>query len=311
MAKKRKVKKSRVILLGIIFFLIICIIALLLWFVFSLFTNKTMTVQAYEPSVQTLNIDLNANNYLIAKDEDDHLDILYAKDEHEKIYPASLTKIMTMMVTLDYTDDIDEVLTVMEEDLAGLIEANASVYGLSVGDEISINDALYGLILESGADCANLLKRYVEEKGHDFVELMDQKAQALGMKDTDFANVTGLDDENNYTTVYDLGLLMIEAFKNDNARTILSTMHHTSDSGYSFDASMSALEGAGNDKAHVLGGKTGFTYIAHLTISAVVENDKGEIYFVILADADENGEDGRGAHLQDIADILASYFAKW
>ncbi len=311
MAKRRKIKKSRVVLLGVIFLLMITIISLLIWLVLYFIGTEEWTAQAYVPQVKTLELELNANNYLIAKDEDGDLDIIYAKDEHERIYPASLTKIMTMMVTLDHTDDIDEVLTVTDDDLAGLIEANASVYGLAVGDEISIRDALYGLILESGADCANLLKRYVEDKGYDFVELMDQKASMLGMKDSDFANVTGLDDENNYTTVYDLALLMTEAFKNDNARTILTTMHYTSDDGYAFDATMSALEGAGSEKAHVLGGKTGFTYIAHLTISAVVENDKGEIYFVIMADADENGDDGRGAHMQDVADILESYFAKW
>lgn len=313
MAKKRKIKKSRVaILMAIACVLMAVVISLVVYLFVSITGQKTLTACAYEPTSRKLDIPIHANNYIVIKNDKDKLKVLYADGEHDKIYPASLTKIMTMMVTLDYTSDIDEELVVSQEDLDGLIEANASVYGLEVGDAITIKEALFGLILESGADCANILKRYVEQKGVDFVSEMNEKAQAIGMKDTHFANVTGLDDTQNYTTVYDLGLLLREAFKNDNAKEILSSMEYTSDDhGYHFEATMSDLADLDIANAKVLGGKTGFTYIAHLTIASVVENDYGEIYFIILADADENTQDGRAAHMVDVKDILETYFARW
>ncbi len=261
-------------------------------------------------SYNTLDIEVNSANYLIAKVDSDGLRTLYAYGEDEQIYPASLTKVMTMMVALDYTYDIDTELTVTSDDLAGLIAANASVAGLSVGDTITIKEALYGLILESGADCANLLKRYVEEQGYDFIELMNEKASDLGMTSTHFANVTGLHDDENYTTLSDLSKLFRYAINNDNAYAVLTTMYFE-EGGYYFESTLSSLDDDGTDTFSILGGKTGFIYESHLNIFAIVESDEGEIYFIIMAGADEQGEDGYSSHYADVKDIVATYFARW
>lgn len=311
MAKKRKIKAGRVaVLLMAIVILLVSILGGMIY-LFELVSQKDKVLQACQvpmDTYQTLDIPLNSENYVIARVDDEER-ILYAKDLNERIYPASLTKIMTMMVTLDHTQNINEMLTVKDEDLEGLIEANASVFGLASGDEISVIDALYGLILESGADCANLLKRYVSDQGYDFIELMNEKAADLMMKDSHFSSVSGLHEDDNYTTVYDLMLLMREALKNDNARTILETMTY-SDDGYEFYSTLSSYEDIFTTADYkVLGGKTGFTYEAHLCIAAVVAKD-GDTYLVILANADENGEDGRSAHLEDVLDILETYFVR-
>ena len=311
MAKKRKLRPDRIfILLGICIVLTALIIGLLIW-LFT-YTGDVRDSSCYYDleTYNTLDIDLNSANYLITKVDSDGLRTLYAYGEDEQIYPASLTKVMTMMVTLDYTYDIDTELTVTTEDLAGLIEANASVAGLSVGDTITIKEALYGLILESGADCANLLKRYVEEQGYDFIELMNEKASDLGMSSTHFANVTGLHDDDNYTTLSDLAKLFRYAINNDNAYAVLTTMYFE-EGGYYFESTLSSLADDGTDNFTILGGKTGFIYESHLNIFAVVENEEGEIYFIIMAGADEQGEDGYQSHYRDVMDIMATYFARW
>ncbi len=298
------------ILLGICIVLTALIIGLLIW-LFT-YTGDVRDSSCYYDleTYNTLDIDLNSANYLITKVDSDGLRTLYAYGEDEQIYPASLTKVMTMMVTLDYTYDIDTELTVTTADLAGLIEANASVAGLSVGDTITIKEALYGLILESGADCANLLKRYVEEQGYDFIELMNEKASDLGMTSTHFANVTGLHDDENYTTLSDLAKLFRYALNNDNAYAVLTTMYFE-EGGYYFESTLSSLADAGTDSYTVLGGKTGFIYESHLNIFAVVRSDEGEIYLIIMAGADEEGEDGYQSHYRDVMDIMATYFARW
>ena len=312
MAKKRKIKKGRVVfLLSIIFILLGLIVAGIISLFISLSNNKALTACAHDMTMtQSLDFDVNSSSYIIIK-EDEIPRTLYAKDEHERIYPASLTKIMTMMVTLDHTVDINDTLTVTEEDLSGLIEANASVYGLEVGDQISVHDALYGLILESGADCANLLRRYIEDQGYDFISLMNEKAASLGMRDSHFANVTGLDDEENYTTVYDMALLLHEALQNDNAQAVLTTMYYESPDGYDFESTLSPLESYNSEEARALGGKTGFTYIAHLTIATVIEDERNDTYLVVMANASEDGDDGRRAHIEDVHDIMENLIVRW
>ena len=311
MAKRRRLRLDRIgILLGTCIILVVLIVLMLIW-LFT-YTGDVRASSCYYDfySFNTLDIDLNSTNYLIAKVDSDGLRTLYAYGEDEKIYPASLTKVMTMMVVLDHAYDIDTELTVTSADLAGLIEANASVAGLSVGDTITIKEALYGLILESGADCANLLKRYVEEQGYDFIDLMNEKASELGMSSTHFANVTGLHDDENYTTLSDLSKLFRYAIDNDNAYAVLTTMYFN-DGDYYFESTLSSLTDDGTDNFTIAGGKTGFIYESHLNIFAVITNEDGEIYFIIMAGADEEGQDGYSSHYVDVADIVATYFARW
>ena len=311
MAKRRRLRLDRIgILLGTCIVLVALIAAGIIWL--FVYTGDVRASSCYYDlaSYNTLDIDLNSANYLITKVDSDGLRTLYAYGEDEKIYPASLTKVMTMMVTLDYTYDIDAELTVTSNDLAGLTEANASVAGLYVGSTITIKEALYGLILESGADCANLLKRYVEEQGYDFIELMNAKASELGMSSTHFANVTGLHDDENYTTLSDLSKLFRYAIDNDNAYAVLTTMYFN-EGDYYFESTLSSLDDEGTDTFTIAGGKTGFIYESHLNIFAIITSEEGEIYFIIMAGVDEQGSDGYRSHFVDVADIVATYFARW
>ena len=131
--------------------------------------------------------------------------ILYQKDSNTKRLIASTTKIMTFLVALSYAKDkLDEKVTVGEEVL--------KMYGtnmyLSIGEELTLRDLLYGLMLRSGNDAAVVIATYVGGGIEEFVELMNLKAKEIGMNNTVFNNPHGLDEETkNYSTAYDLGIL--------------------------------------------------------------------------------------------------------
>ena len=117
--------------------------------------------------------------------------VLYEKNADEKRYPASTTKIMTALLTLEHVDDLDKLVEVTEEDFKG-VEADSSKAGFKVGEQVPVIDLLYGLLLPSGNEAANTLARYVGGSVGDFVQMMNKRAQELGCKNTHFVNPNGL-----------------------------------------------------------------------------------------------------------------------
>ncbi len=147
---------------------------------------------------------------------------LYEKNAEEKRYPASTTKIMTALIVLENVDDLEQKVTVTQEDFNG-VEADSSKAGFVVGEEVSIMDLLYGLLLPSGNEAANTLARVVAGDVPTFVEKMNARATDLGCTGTHFANPNGLHDDNHYTTAHDLFRITQEAMKNETFCDIVST----------------------------------------------------------------------------------------
>ncbi len=147
-------------------------------------------------------------------------EILYAKDIYEKRYPASTTKILTAYLALKY-GDLDDVITVSSSALS--IPWDSSVCGLKAGDRISLHDLLYGLLIVSGNDAANVIAEYISGGTKEFCELMNREAEALGAVDSHFVNPHGYPDENHYTTVYDLYLIFQKALKLPEFRDFIGT----------------------------------------------------------------------------------------
>lgn len=147
---------------------------------------------------------------------------LYEKNAEEKRYPASTTKIMTALIVLENVDDLEQKVTVTQEDFNG-VEADSSKAGFVVGEEVSIMDLLYGLLLPSGNEAANTLARVVSGDVPTFVEKMNARATDLGCTGTHFANPNGLHDDNHYTTAHDLFRITQEAMKNETFCDIVST----------------------------------------------------------------------------------------
>jgi D-alanyl-D-alanine carboxypeptidase (penicillin-binding protein 5/6) len=128
--------------------------------------------------------------------------VLWDKESHAARHPASLAKVMTVMVALDLAP-LDRQVTVPLE--ATQVEGDSTVMGLSAGEVVTLEDLMYGVFLRSGNDAAETLARTLTDRAH-FIDLMNNKAAALGMADSHFTNPTGLDDPAMMTTAYDMAV---------------------------------------------------------------------------------------------------------
>ena len=205
--------------------------------------------------------------------------ILYQKNPHEKRLIASITKIMTCIVVLENAN-IDDSIVVGEEVL--------SMYGtniyVEVGEELTIKDLLYGLMLRSGNDAAITLA--VNTLGEEaFVQKMNEKAKEIGMKDTTFENPHGLDDTTkNYSTAYDMALLSRYAYQNPAYREIISTKKYLTKSSvksYAWYNRMSLI----NQYKNCIGGKNGYTPKAGKTLVSYAKKDN-TIFTIVSLDDD-------------------------
>ena len=151
--------------------------------------------------------------------------VLYGRNEREAFYPASITKVMTALLTLENCEDLTEMVTFSREAVV-IEEENATIIGASEGDQLTVMDCLYSLLLQSANEVANALAEHVgakhpelrEEGDTDrdvFVKMMNAKAAELGCTNTHFNNPSGLTDEQHYTSPYDMCLIMAAACKNE------------------------------------------------------------------------------------------------
>ena len=151
--------------------------------------------------------------------------ILYAKDVEQKNYPASITKIMTALVTLDHCELNENVE--YSYYATHSIEYGSSSIARTEGEILTVEESLYALMLSSANECANALAEHVAGSNEEFAVLMNEKAKELGCVNTNFSNPSGLHDENHYTCAYDMALITQAALKNDDFRRIAGTDYYT------------------------------------------------------------------------------------
>ncbi len=137
-------------------------------------------------------------------------EIIYSQNAEARLPMASTTKIMTGLLLCEY-GNLDREITVTDE----MVRVEGSSMGLQGGDRVTLHDLLYGLVLASGNDAANTIAIVMAGSTGDFAVLMNKKAKELGLKNTNFVTPSGLDDENHYTTAYDLALLTKYALQNE------------------------------------------------------------------------------------------------
>lgn len=147
----------------------------------------------------------------------DTLEVLYQKNAHQKRSMASTTKIMTTLLAVE-SDRLDKTVTVKEK-----LYIEGTAIGFNKGDKITLETLCYAMLLESGNDAAVLTSVFLAGSERDFSYLMNQKAREIGMKNTNFVTASGLDDENHYTTAYDMALLGAFAIQNVKFKEICST----------------------------------------------------------------------------------------
>ncbi|MBQ1371394.1 MAG: D-alanyl-D-alanine carboxypeptidase [Oscillospiraceae bacterium] len=179
-------------------------------------TNSLPQTQSYEANCDTaLLLELNSGI------------VVYSKNAESRVYPASLTKIMTCLVALEYaSQDMDKVVTVSETALEGIAEAGGDVR-LQVGERLPLRDVLYYLMVNSTNEAGNVIAEYVASDIPSFVSLMNKTAEELGCKGTHFANTHGLHDPNHYTTARDLSIITRKALTYTLFREITSTAEYT------------------------------------------------------------------------------------
>jgi D-alanyl-D-alanine carboxypeptidase len=205
--------------------------------------------------------------------------MLYAKDAHHRLPPASITKIMTAIVALESSDP-DDMVTV---NIDGFFPGDATVMGLQTGMQLSLRDLLYGLLLPSGADAAVAIARYVAGDVPSFVNRMNAEASDLGLQDTHFTNPHGLDAPGHYSSAYDMVMLGRYAMKNRLFAEIVNTKQYTPNwSGPElWNDNLLLWEYSGAD-----GIKIGWTDNAGQTLVATAQRDGHRVYLALFGSQD-------------------------
>ncbi len=219
-------------------------------------------------------------------------EVKYAKDIFTSRGPASMTKVMTALVAIKY-GNMDDIVTVTDTALD--IEYGSSVCNIQVGDQLSLKQLLYGLLIASGNDAAMMIAEHVGGSVDNFVAMMNEEAQALGATGTHFENPHGLTAEGHYTTAYDMYLIFREAMKYDLFMDIINRHNYYAE--YT-DASGSAMamtwestnhyftgEAYAPEQVIVYGGKTGTTDEAGACLILLSKDLYGNPYISVIMNA--------------------------
>ena len=217
--------------------------------------------------------------------------VLMQKQSDERIYPASLTKMMTAVMAIENIPDLQKKIGLPSSIFQPLYKADASMAGFQPGEKVRAVDLLYGALLPSGAECCVGLADETSGSEQNFVKKMNRKAEQLAMSKTHFANSTGLQNENHYTTVKDLSLLLGYAIQNKTFREIFTSSRHSTaatnkhPNGITFTSTLSQnLKNQTLPGGEILGGKTGYTDEAGLCLASLAKID-GEEYILVTAGA--------------------------
>lgn len=246
-------------------------------------------------------------------------DILFDKNSTERAYPASITKAMTVLVALEQFNNYNDTLVITQETYDYLAAQDASMAKLPIGEEITVQDLIYGTFMPSGAEAAVTLAIGAAGSEKNYVDLMNKKAAELGMKNTNFTNVTGLHHDEQYTTCQDIAILLKAALKNDMFKKIFTTQTYTTKAyrgypnGLTFVSTVfNFLDGRQPDNSiTILGGKTGYTSKAGLCLASLASSsDSPNEYILITLGAPGNyWESSPPNHVADALNIYSSVTA--
>lgn len=220
-------------------------------------------------------------------------EMLAEKNSNEQIFPASMTKLMAALVAVERTDQWDVEVEIPQKIFARLYLEHASLAGFEPDEKVTPKDLLYGMLLPSGAECCTTYALWLAGEEETFVEWMNDKAEELGMDGTHFMNTTGLHDENHYSTVEDMAVLLYQCLQNETLRIALSTPSYQTTptvqhpQGLTLESTLfQALESQMDESdTDLLGGKTGYTSQAGLCLASFADIS-GREYILVTAGAD-------------------------
>lgn len=227
-------------------------------------------------------------------------DILYSKNGEETHFPASTTKVLTALITLEHTN-LNDVVTIGKNPPF----AKGSSIGLKEGEKFTVETLLTGLLLESGNDCAEALAEHVGGSIENFAKMMNEKAKELGCTNSNFVNPSGLPDDNHVTTAHDLALIMQAALKNNDfiriSRLVSVELPASNLDGQKRWANNHNYLINPNSKyfyKYALAGKSGYTDVARHTFIISGEKDGQRLIAVFLKAEDKN------KNYEDMAKLL-------
>ncbi len=226
--------------------------------------------------------------------------ILYEKNIHDQHYPASITKILTTLLALE-NSKMDEVVTFSHD---SVYKTEGSGIARDVGEQMTMEQCLYGVMLASANECAYAVAEHVGGNIDAFIQMMNDRAAALGCQNTHFNNCNGLPDEQHYVSAYDMALIAREAYKNEAFRiicgtksyTIPFTNKHTDEETplHNHHQMLYPLRTRQYLYDYCMGGKTGYTSVANYTLVTYAEKDGVTLICVILdSPAEGNYNDTR------------------
>ena len=228
--------------------------------------------------------------------------ILSRKNAGQRIYPASLTKIMTVYLAVQELDP-ERIVTLNPSIFPSLSKQQASLAGFEPGEEVSALDLMYGALLPSGAECCVALAEAMDGSESAFVQRMNRQARSLGMENTHFVNSTGLQDDHHYSTAEDLARLLKAALEEDLFYQIFTTRSYTATGshhpfGISFTGTLWRFEEeAVLQNGEILGGKTGYTDQAGLCLASLAEI--GGRQYLLVTTAAKGDHSSPPYHLYD------------
>jgi D-alanyl-D-alanine carboxypeptidase (penicillin-binding protein 5/6) len=213
--------------------------------------------------------------------------VLLKKNADIMVYPASLTKIMTVLIALERRDALPYAMVIDPGLLQPLYDADSTMAGFLPGEEVRTLDLMYGALLVSGGECSVTLAEAIAGSEENFAVLMNERARELGMLDTHFTNSTGLHDPEHYSTVRDMAKLLLRALENEEFEEMFTTVEYeTSPSnlrGYGITMTnniFARIRTVEFDGGRILGGKTGWTGDAGQCLASFAEKDGNRYIFV-------------------------------
>lgn len=214
-------------------------------------------------------------------------ELIVGSREQDAFAPASITKIMTALVAAEQCQDPDESVVVSEQAVTALEPLSSTITPMArAGEKFTVRDLLYGLIMKSGNECANILAEYTAGSTENFAQLMNARAQQAGALHTHFANAHGLDDDEHYTTPYDMALIMKAALENPLVSQLLSDRYYTipatNCAGERAMQSGHSMLNGGYTCNGVFAGKTGYTIHAKWTLVTAAERDGRKLIAVVM-----------------------------
>ena len=219
-------------------------------------------------------------------------EVLYANGIYDKVYPASITKIMTAMLALQ-SGKLNDTVTITQDNVT--LEDGSQVCGFVAGDQVTLDQLLHCLLVYSGNDAASAIAEYVGGNTENFVQMMNDYAAKLGCTGTHFSNPHGLQDDNHYTTPYDIYLMLNEAFTYPEFTEITElpsyTVTYTGSDGTEKSTTLTATdhyltgEATAPKDVTILGGKTGTTEVAGNCLAILTQNAYGKTFVSIVMGA--------------------------